>query len=99
MKRFGANTWMADRANKRRRVNMIIAPAGSILTYQARRGGIGSIACKGGKGGINLITIVCIEDLDFQPEWAGSRLQLFRGSLALNVARVCEHADASSLWQ
>jgi hypothetical protein len=34
-----------------------------------------------------------------QPEWAGSRLQFFRGSLALNIARVCEHADASSLWQ
>jgi hypothetical protein len=33
MKRFGANAWMADRAIKWRRVNMIIAPAGSILTF------------------------------------------------------------------
>src|SRR3984893_15339549 len=33
MKRFGANAWMAERPNKWRRVNMIIAPAGSILTF------------------------------------------------------------------
>jgi hypothetical protein len=75
------------------------APTDKIRIWSNEEG-IGSIAYEGREGGIDLVAIPRVQNLDSQPDCVSSRLDIFRGPLGNgNIGRIYEHANASGFWQ
>src|SRR5215813_14240852 len=54
--------------------------------------GVSPLVHKGREGGINLVAIARVENLDLQPDFGGSRLHILHGPFgALNIARIYQH--------
>ncbi len=78
----------------RRQVDQLHTPAGEEGVNVDEKG-VGPLAHKSCESHIDLAAGACVEDLDFQPDGASSRLRIFQRGLGIGAGRVDEHGNAS----
>jgi hypothetical protein len=58
---------------------------------------VGTLARKGGKGSINLAARAGVENMDLQPDGAGSFMHVPQRGFSGSIRRIVEHCNTNSL--